>query len=66
MKSFVSFQAEGVQDLPRECQNLGVPALWMEITMTATTETNLSGALRAVALPPEGAGVAVTGVEGVT
>ncbi|XP_014638003.1 PREDICTED: pre-mRNA 3' end processing protein WDR33 isoform X2 [Ceratotherium simum simum] len=59
-------KAEGAQDLPRECQNPGVPAPWMEITMTDTTEMNLLGALQAVVPLLEGAGVAVTGVEGVT
>lgn len=59
-------KAEGAQDLPRECQNLGVPAPWMEITMTDTTEMNLLGALQAVVHLLEGAAVAVTGVEGVT
>lgn len=59
-------KAEGAQDLPKECQNLGVPAPWMEITMMDTTEMNLLGALQAVVLLPEGSGVAVTGVEGVT
>lgn len=34
--------------------------------MTDTTEMNLLGALQAVVLLPEGSGVAVTGVEGVT
>lgn len=62
----VLFQAEGAQDLPRECQNLGVPALWMETIMTDTTETNLLVALQAAVHLLEGAGVAVTGVEGVT
>lgn len=38
----------------------------METTMTATTEMNLLGALQAAVLLPEGAEVAVTGVEGVT
>lgn len=59
-------KAEGAQDHPRECQNLGVPAPWMETTMMDITEMNLLGALQAVAPPLEGAGVAVTGVEGVT
>ncbi|KAM9664054.1 pre-mRNA 3' end processing protein WDR33 isoform 3-T3 [Trichechus inunguis] len=59
-------KAEGAQDLPRECQNPGVPAPWMVIIMTTTTEMNLLGALRAVVPLLEGAGVAVTGVEGVT
>lgn len=62
----VSFQAEGAQDLPKECQNPGAPAPWMEITMTDTTEMNLLGALRAVGPLLGGPGVAVTGVEGVT
>nr|XP_045372201.1 uncharacterized protein LOC123616654 [Camelus bactrianus] len=59
-------KAEGAQDLPRECPSPGVPAPWMEITMTDTTEMNLLGALQAVVPLREGAGVAVTGVEGVT
>lgn len=59
-------KAEGAQDHPRECQNLGVPAPWMETTTMDTIEMNLLGALRAVAPLLEGAGVAVTGVEGVT
>lgn len=58
-------KAEGAQDLPKECQNPGVPVPWMEITMTDTTEMNLLGALRAVARLLEGSGVAVTGVGGV-
>lgn len=62
----VLFQAEAAQDLPRECQNPGVPALWMETIMTDTTGMNLSVALQAAAHLLEGAGVAVTGVEGVT
>lgn len=59
-------KAEGAQDLRNECQNLGVLALWTEITMMATTEMNLLGVLQAVALPREGAGVAAVGVEGIT
>lgn len=59
-------KAEAAQDLPRECQNPGVPALWMETIMTDTTGMNLSVALQAAAHLLEGAGVAVTGVEGVT
>lgn len=59
-------KAEGAQDLPKECQNPGAPAPWMEITMTDTTEMNLLGALRAVGPLLGGPGVAVTGVEGVT
>lgn len=59
-------KAEGAQDLLRECQSLGVPAPWMEITMMDTTEMNLLGVLQAVVPLLEGAGVAVTGVEGVT
>lgn len=59
-------KAEGAQDLPRECQNPGVPALWTETIMMDTTETNLLVALQAAAHLLEGAGVAVTGVEGVT
>lgn len=59
-------KAEGAQDLPRECQNPAVPALWMETIMTDTTEMNLLVALQAAAHPLEGPGVAVTGVEGVT
>lgn len=59
-------KAEGAQDHPRECQNLGVPAPWMENTMMDITEMNLLGALQAVAPLLEGAGVAVTGVEEVT
>lgn len=59
-------KVEGAQDLPRECQNPGVPALWMETIMMATTEMNLLGALQAAAHLLEEAGVAVTGVEGVT
>lgn len=59
-------KAEGAQDLPRECQSPAVPALWMETITTDTTEMNLLVALQAVAHPLEGAGVAVTGVEGVT
>lgn len=62
----VSFQAEGAQDLPKECQNPGVPAPWMEITTMDTTEMNLLGALQAVVPLLGGSGVAVTGVEGVT
>lgn len=62
----VLFQVEGAQDLPRECQNLGVPAPWMETTMMGTTEMNLLGALQAVEPLLEVAGVAATGVEGVT
>lgn len=62
----VLFQAEGAQDLPRECQNPGVPALWTETIMMDTTEMNLLVALQAAAHLLEGAGVAVTGVEGVT
>lgn len=58
-------KAEGAQGLPRECQNPGVPVPWMGITMTATTEMNPLEALQAAVLLPEGAGVAVTGVEGV-
>lgn len=61
----VSFQAEGAQDPPRECQSPGVPAPWMEITMTGTTEMNLLGALQAVVLL-EGAGVVAPGGEGAT
>lgn len=59
-------KAEGAQDLPRECQNPGVPALWTETIMMDTTEMNLLVALQAAAHLLEGAGVAVTGVEGVT
>lgn len=59
-------KAEGAQDLPKECQNPGVPAPWMEITMMDTTEMNLLGALPAVLPLLEGSGVAVVGVEGVT
>lgn len=59
-------KAEGAQDLPRECQNPAVPALWTETTTTDTTETNLSGAPREVARLLEGSGVAVPGVEEVT
>lgn len=59
----VFFQAAGAQDLPRECQNPGVPALWMETTTMDTTEMNLLGALQAVAPLLEVSGVAVTGVE---
>lgn len=59
-------KAEGAQDLPKECQSLGVRAPWMETTMMDTTEMKLLGALQAVVLLPEGSGVAVTGVEGVT
>lgn len=59
-------KAEGALDLLREYQNLGVPAPWTGITMTDTTETNLSEALLGVVLLPEEAGVAVTGGEGVT
>lgn len=59
-------KAEGAQDLRRECQNLDGPAPWTEITMTGTTETNLLGALQAVAPLREGAGAAAVGVEGVT
>lgn len=59
-------KAEEARDLLRECQNLGVPALWMETTMMDTIETNLLGVLQAVAPLLEGAGVAVTGVEGAT
>lgn len=56
-------KAVGAQDLPRECQNPGVPALWMETTTMDTTEMNLLGALQAVAPLLEVSGVAVTGVE---
>lgn len=59
-------KAEGAQDLPRECQNPGVPVLWMETIMMDTIEMNLLVALQAAAHPLEGAGAAVTGVEGVT
>lgn len=59
-------KAEGAQDLRRECQNLVVPAPWMEIIMMDTTEMNLLGVLQAVVLLLEGAGVAAIGVEGVT
>lgn len=59
-------KAEQAQDLPRECQSPGVPALWMETIMMGTTEMNLLVALQAAAHLLEGAGVAVTGVEGVT
>lgn len=59
-------KAEGAPDLLRECQSPDVPAPWMEITMMDTTEMNLLGALQAVVPLLEGAGVAVTGVEGVT
>lgn len=62
----VSFQAEGAQDLPKECQNPGVPAPWMEITTMDTTEMNLLGALQAVVPLLGESGVAVTGEEGVT
>ena len=65
-KTTVSFQAEGAQDLLRECLSPDVPAPWMETTMMDTTEMNLLGALQAVVPLLEGAGVAVTGVEGVT
>lgn len=58
-------KAEGAQDPPRECQSPGVPAPWMEITMTGTTEMNLLGALQAVVLL-EGAGVVAPGGEGAT
>lgn len=59
-------KAEGAQDLLRECLSPDVPAPWMETTMMDTTEMNLLGALQAVVPLLEGAGVAVTGVEGVT
>lgn len=59
-------KAEGAQDLPKECQNPGVPAPWMEITTMDTTEMNLLGALQAVVPRLGESGVAVTGVEGVT
>lgn len=59
-------KAEGAQDLPRECQNPGVPALWTETIMMDTTEMNLLVALQAAARLLEEAGAAVTGVEGVT
>lgn len=62
----VEAKAEGAQDLPKECQNPGAPAPWMEITMTDTTEMNLLGALQAVGPLLGGPGVAITGVEGVT
>lgn len=65
-KTIILFQAEGAPDLLRECQSPDVPAPWMEITTMDTTEMNLSGALQAVVPLLEGAGVAVTGVEGVT
>lgn len=65
-KTIILFQAEGALDLLRECQSPDVPAPWMEITMMDTTEMNLLGALQAVVPLLEGAGVAVTGVEGVT
>lgn len=58
-------KAEQAQDLPREFQNLGVPALWMETITMDTTEMSLLVALQAAVHLLERAGVAVTGVEGV-
>lgn len=55
---------EKAQDLLRECPNLGIPALWMETTTMDTMETSLLVVLLAVEPLPEGAGVAVTGLEG--
>lgn len=59
-------KAELAQELPRECQNPGVPAPWMGTIMMDTTEMNPLGAHQAAAHLLEGVGVAVTGVEGVT
>lgn len=55
----------GSQDLHRECQNLGDPALWMENTMMDIIEKNPLEDLQEAITLPEG-GVGVIGEEEVT